>query len=418
MVTQIAHTEYKEWDSMPIFSDEANDNTINLLRGIIACGFETPSEIQSKVVVPMSQGRDIIANANSGTGKTGAFTIGSLSRIDPTLNKPQIVVISPNHELAQQTDVVIKSIGEFMAIKTELCIGKSVSVEENKYNLSKGRHIIVATPGRLLQLLREKSFDLSYVKVVVLDEADRLLSGEFSGDICGILKTLQDVERPQKLQVGIFSATMSPLTFEMIRPYVTDPFSVVLEKEQLTLEGINQYFYEINAGDSRDKQLQEKAAVIEIIHSVKQISQTIIYVNNVDTGLKLHELLRGCGLETALIHGRLSPSERESIIMKFRKCDPRILITTDLLSRGFNSQHVSLVINVDIPFIFKQKTSEIDEDRIAEYLHRIGRSGRYGRRGVAINLVGNKSESFRLQRIAEFYGKEIAPLPDNLESVL
>lgn len=420
-------TIYKEFEDMPLFQDGKN---LQLLAGILRHGFEKPSTIQQKVIVPLSTGRNVIAQSQSGTGKTGSFVIGCLSRLDPSVPHVQIIIMAHTHELAQQICSVLVSIGTDLlkSDKVELCVGKRVAVEENIRRIDRGAQVLVGTPGRICDLVSrvsrtgKKLIDPQHVKVVILDEADRLLSFKFNEEISDIVNALDDSRRrSEPLQLGIFSATLPPEEREALE-YARDlcganrPIEILIPVPELSLEGIAQYYYDFNGADSRDV-FREKVQLISILHEDIVIPQCIIYVNSAKTADMLQEELRIRELNTQCIYGSMSPRERMDITDRFRRSEIRVLISTDLLSRGFDVQQISLVINFDLPYVTDRRTGDIDQEKMAEYLHRIGRSGRFGRKGLAINFVATDGEMARLREIERYYGTDIRLLPNDVASL-
>lgn len=428
---------YGEFEDMPIFQDENNERAINLLRGIIAYGFEKPSVIQQKAIVPLALGRNVIGQSQSGTGKTGAFVIGSLMKYDPEDPHVQLIYVAHTRELAQQIIHVIENIGEKLLKKgttVELCVGQLVCVTENIEHIRNGTcQIIVGTPGRISDLVsrtitdkksgqKQRLVDPAHVRMIILDEADCLLSQGFYDGIADIVRYLDDPEyRQDYLQIGIFSATISDEILQTARalcmpgPQRDDdpraPVEVLVPVEQLTLEGIEQYYWNL---DSRpNAAFSDKVDFIIAVNGLRVIPQCIIYVNKKDTAEQLCHVLNDRGLDSRYIYGKMSPSDRMATIAAFRKGMTRILVSTDLLSRGLDIQQIAMVINFDLPYVL-EKNSDINKERMAEYLHRIGRSGRFGRKGLAINLISNVSEKYRLEKIEEYYGTEIKQLPDQI----
>lgn len=409
---------YKSFDDMPIFN---NVNGLKLLQGIMSHGFVNPSIIQQKAIVPLATGGDMIAQAQSGTGKTGTFVIGTLSQIDFTKNIPQAIIIVHTRELAEQVASVTRAIGCKLGALVTICIGKTNSVDENIMEIQKGCHVIVGTPGRIEDLIKRRAFRLNAVSTLVMDEADKLLSGGFITQIDNIISAIDNAaSRETRLQVAIFSATLPEATVKLAASITREPTIILVPQEELSLDGIKQYKVEADGGRNS---FAYKADLILRINEVKTIPQCIIYVNNVDSAERLHHFLTENELETCVIHGKINDAERHSIIKDFRAGRGRILISTDLLSRGFDSQHVMLVINFDLPRVMHKDYRNdmcrivVDEDRISEYIHRIGRSGRYGRKGIAINFVTSPSERACLHEIENYYGIKCEELPTDLENV-
>jgi superfamily II DNA/RNA helicase len=422
---------YDEFDTMPLF-DNPSDNAIKLLQGILGYGFEKPSVIQQTAIMTIADGHNMIGQAHSGTGKTGAFVIGSLAQYNPENKHVQFIFIAHTHELAQQIISVIRDIGSrlFTPETVELCVGQCVSVDQNIENIRKGKcHILVGTPGRICDLVERTLringkmiplIDPRHVQTVIIDEADKLLSLKFEDKINSIICCLDDPKvRDRSLQIGIFSATLSETDLECARSLCVPnrgdlenwredpraPVEILVPLEKLTLDGIEQYYYNLDSPPRES--FNDKVRFIRIMNEIRVVPQCIIYVNGQETARNLSRALYEQGLETRCIYGKMLPSERLAITTEFRKGSIRILVATDLLSRGFDVQQVSLVINFDIPYVTDRNTGGINEDSMAEYLHRIGRSGRFGRKGLAINLVSNFNEMNRVDKIREYYKTDI-----------
>jgi translation initiation factor 4A len=363
-----------------------------LLRGIYANGFEKPSAIQTKAIKPLITGRDIIAQAQSGTGKTGTFLIGSLQRVDLSLIKPQVVVLAPNRELAIQIHTVMKSISNFLNIKSALLIG-GVTISNNFKVLDEGVQFIVGTPGRVYDMIKRYALKTNDIKSFILDEADEMLSRGFKDQIYEIFQYV-----PKETQICIFSATLPPQALEVTEKFMNNPLQILVKKEELTLEGIQQYYLGL-------EQESWKIATLIDLYDKLSISQSIIFANSRRKAEYIKEQLMLQDHVVHYIHGEMSQDDRNDVMEKFRLGQIRILISTDIIARGIDIQQVSIVINYDIP-----KYREV-------YIHRIGRSGRYGRKGTAINFVTDK-EYQHLRDIMEFYQTDIQPLPENIKDLI
>ena len=428
---------YKEFEDMPLFQS-GSDTAIKILQGLLEYGFETPSEIQQTAIVPLCQGRSLIAQAQSGTGKTGTFVIGSLQSLEMDCPHVQVIIVTPVHELATQTYHVLLEIGKRLITtdNVELCIGKQVSVEQNIININAGKtRVLSGTPGRILHLVKHKIrgdflIPRRFVKLVVLDEADRLLSDKSANEVIEIVERLDDPrERKDVLQLGIFSATFNKTeTLDTARrlclpdydsnvsdwtanPYA--PVQILLQPAQLTLDGIAQYYYEIECEDER-KSFIDKVAFIDALNAEHIIPVCMIYVNTANTAERLKDELNARGMACDCIYGNMPPKRRLEVTRSFRKLETKILISTDLLARGFDVQQIVLVINFDLPFVHDRRMGAVNPDKVADYLHRIGRSGRFGRKGVSINLVATTADMDRMKIIEQYYGVKVEPLPDNI----
>lgn len=377
--------DYASFDDMGISDD--------ILRGIYSYGFELPSAIQRKAIVPMIEGKELLAQAQSGTGKTGAFSIGTLQRVDPRIKKCQALLISPTRELAQQTHRVITNIGSNIeGLNIALCIGGTkISSDELRR-----AHILIGTPGRIIHILKERRtpYDL---KVVVFDEADKLMEDLFEDQTKDIVRyTTKDT------QICFFSATYSYDTIQNIKETILDENSVFIQvkKENLTLDGISQFYIEINSEDWKFDTLCD-------IYDRLLITQTIIFVNGKKRGEHLVQRLIEDNHSARLIHGDLSTEERCSIMTDFKSGAIRVLVSTDLLGRGIDVQQVSIVINYDIP------------NNKEQYIHRIGRSGRFGRKGVAINFLTKSEQDQRnMNDIIKYYNTVIEPMPMDISNLI
>jgi len=376
------------------WEDENLNLNEKLLRGIYSFGFEKPSPIQSKALYSFiknkykNRARDIIAQAQSGTGKTGLFVIGSLQMIDPENKSPQIIILAPTHELAEQTYNVACSISTYLDINSCLLVG-GTSIHSNKKILNtENPQLIVGTPGRIHDMIRRKILKVNEIKTIVIDEADEMLSQGFKEQMYKIFNFLNN-----NIQIGLFSATMPDELNGMINQIMQSPTKILVKAENLTLQGIAQYY--INIHDDA-----QKYETLKDIFQGLSISQAIIYCNSVSRVNDLEEAMTQDNFPVKKIHGKMLDKERKEIFKQFKSGGCRVLITSDLFSRGIDVQQVSIVINFDIP---RNENT---------YLHRIGRSGRWGRKGIAINFQ-TKYDSNRLTKFAAFYQTEIREMPSD-----
>lgn len=361
---------------------------IELLRGIFNYGFETPSAIQKKTILPIIEGRDIIAQSQSGTGKTGAFSIGALAKVDPTKNETQVIVIAHTHELVNQIKTVIGELSSSMDVRVKTLIG-GTSVNEDMSELKTNTpHIVVGCTGRIFDMIKRRALNISFVKLCILDEADELLSAGFKDNIYNILQYL-----PKSMQIALFSATMPDQMLKLTEKFMREPVSIILKPEQLNLEGIEQFYIAV----MNDR---EKFDVLKILFGKLTLSQTIIYVNTVNRVIHLCDTMNKEGFSVCCIHSNMTKAERSEIITNFRKGKFRVLISSNLTARGIDIQQVNTIINFDIC-----RSTET-------YLHRIGRSGRFGRKGVAVNLV-SRMDLECMRNIETKYGINMQELPTN-----
>jgi translation initiation factor 4A len=359
-----------------------------LLRGIYSYGFEKPSAIQQRAIVPFVKGGDLIAQAQSGTGKTGAFTIGTLQRMDFDKRVCQALILSPTRELAVQTQQVVSHIGDYLSGSKPFVhtfVG-GTRVADDVQKLQAGEVIVaVGTPGRVFDVIKRGALRTENLKVLVLDEADEMLSQGFSEQIYEIFKFL-----PKDVQVALFSATMPTDVLDLTQKFMRNPTRILVKKEALTLEGIKQFYVAVE----EDFKLE---TLMDLYDSVS-IAQSVIFCNSRRKVDWLADQLNKKEFTVSFMHAEMPKGEREKVMATFRSGSSRVLITTDLLSRGIDVQHVSIVINFDLP------------SNRESYLHRIGRSGRYGRKGVAINFVTNRDVQ-TLKDLESFYHTQIDELP-------
>ena len=362
------------------------------MKGIYAYGFETPSAIQRKAIVPFVTGRDLIAQSQSGTGKTATFVIGMLQQLDPKDKHLQAVILAPTRELAKQIYTVVQALNDYTKYEVKMVIG-GMRRSKYSYDYDDEYQIMVGTPGRISDMIGKRLADTRHLKVLIMDEADEMLSQGFREQMVKILNGI-----PEEAQVGLFSATIPPEMIKITKKFMNKPLQILVKNSEVTLEGIKQYYVVIDSED-------DKFECLCALYSTIRITQSIIYVNHKSTVSWLSKNLREHDFTVACISGGMTSEERNDIMEKFVKGDTRILISTDLLSRGIDVQQVSLVLNYDIPY---------DKET---YVHRIGRSGRYGRKGVAINFVSNKDYK-KFKAIIDHYETTIEELPSDIGSLI
>jgi superfamily II DNA/RNA helicase len=375
--------EINSFDELDIDSD--------ILRGIYAYGFEKPSPIQKKAIKPIIAGRDIIAQAQSGTGKTATFSIGALSMVDLKENNTQVLVLSPTRELTTQTAKVMSSIGSMMdGLRVQTLFGGS-SVEEHSSFLKKSSpHIICGCPGRVYDMIRRDNITTKKIKLIILDEADEMLSSGFKEQVYNIFQYFNN-----DVQIALFSATLSEQITPIINKLMRNPVRITMKAEMLTLEGISQFYVAVE--DDRQKYL-----ILKDTFSAISVSQCIIYCNSVKRVADLFEAMSEDGFPVCCIHSSMDTKERDRAFTDFKSGSCRVLISSNVTSRGIDIQQVSTVINFDIP------------KDIHTYLHRIGRSGRWGRKGVGINFITRRDVS-KLKEIEEYYACQINEMPSNFK---
>lgn len=378
--------------------DEVVDNFDNmnlkaeLLRGIYAYGFERPSAIQQRAIIPVLKTRDVIAQAQSGTGKTATFSISILQSIDLSLKQTQALILAPTRELAQQIQKVVIALGDYMNIECHACVG-GTAVRDDMKILQDGVHIVVGTPGRVYDMINRRALKTDSVKIFCLDEADEMLSRGFKDQIYEVFQHL-----PQDTQVVLLSATMPADVLEVSKKFMRDPIRILVKRDELTLEGIKQFYIAV------EKEEWKLDTLCDLYETVT-ITQAVIFCNSRRKVDWLTDKLTAREFTVSAMHGDMDQKQRELIMKEFRSGSSRVLITTDLLARGIDVQQVSLVINYDLP------------NNRENYIHRIGRGGRFGRKGVAINFC--TTDDVRMLRdIEQFYNTQIEEMPMNVADLI
>ncbi|VDO95541.1 unnamed protein product [Soboliphyme baturini] len=358
-----------------------------LIQGIYAYGFSKPSAIQQRAIKPVIKGRDVIAQAQSGTGKTATFAIGILQTLDTQIRETQTLVLSPTRELAVQIQKVVLALGDYMNVQCHACIG-GTNVGEDIRKLDYGQHVISGTPGRVFDMIRRRSLRTRAIKMLVLDEADEMLNKGFKEQIYDVYRYL-----PPGTQVVLISATLPHEILEMTSKFMTEPVRILVKRDELTLEGIRQFFVAVEREEWKFDTLCD-------LYDTLTITQAVIFCNTRRKVDWLSEKMREANFTVSAMHGDMEQKDRDRIMKEFRAGQSRVLISTDVWARGLDVPQVSLVINYDLP-----NNREL-------YIHRIGRSGRFGRKGVSINFV--KSDDIRILRdIEQYYSTQIDEMPMN-----
>ena len=377
-----------------------------LLRGIYAYGFEHPSPIQQRAIAPIMAGRDVVVQAQSGTGKTATFVIGALARIDVTVPITQVLVLSPTRELTTQTGEVFSRLGcmfKSVTDKQELlrvqCVfgGMGGTSSSSSSSFARGEkvakpHVVCGCPGRVLDMMKRKELLVDDMRVIVFDEADELFSSGFDDQVRAIVRIL-----PDTLQVVVVSATLSEYTHGIINKLVRHPVRISVLKEALTLEGIKQYYIRMHDDTEKYETLKE-------LYKFLTMNQSIIYCNSIRRVTRLHKLMADELYPVCCIHSDMTQHERQQSFQQFKQGQKRVLISSDVTARGIDVQQVSVVINYDVP------------KSVDTYLHRIGRSGRWGRKGVAINFV-TEDEQHRIRAVEEHFATHVEELPVTIDAV-
>ncbi|KAF4971526.1 hypothetical protein FSARC_1662 [Fusarium sarcochroum] len=374
----------ERFDAMALNSD--------LLRGVYTYGFENPSAVQQRAIMPMIEGHDVIAQAQSRTGKTAAFSISILQRIDPSQKACQALVLAPTRELAQQIHKVVVDVGEFMNIECHACKGPA-SLREDTKALENGPQVVIGTPGRIWDMIQGGVLRTDSTKIFVLDEADELLSRGFTDQIDDIFPLL-----PHSTQVVLVSATIPQDVLAVITKFKRDFVYIVVKKDEPTLEGIKQFYI---AAEKEEYKLD----ILSQMHETIGIFQAIIFCSTRRKVEWLADKLATRDFIVSAMHGDMDAIQRCGIMEGFRSGSSRILIATDLLARGIDVQQVSLVINFDLP---------AHRDK---YTYRVGWGGQSGRKGVAINLV-TANDMLTIREIEQFYSTQIEEMPVNVAGEL
>lgn len=371
------------WDDIPNIGND-------LLRGIFSYGYETPSSIQQKAIAPLCEGKDLIAQAQSGTGKTGCFVIGSLMRLDVNDPHTQVLIISPTRELSIQTKGVVDSLGAMMSgLTSQLLVGGTSSVDDAQQLLENSPHVVVGCPGRIHDMIRRRALEMNTIKVVIVDEADEMLSQEFQEQIHNIFDHLNN-----DVQYCLFSATLPPTVLDIANTFMRDPVRITVKSEELTLEGIDQYYVAIESDIHKFEALKD-------LYNTFSMSQCVIYANSVRRVEDLYNAMVVDNFAVSRIHSNMTKEERNRSYTEFKNGATRVLISSNVTARGIDVQQVSTVVNFDIPW------------DVHTYLHRIGRSGRWGRKGMGINFVTPRDIQ-RVREIERYYHTEIRELPASI----
>ena len=383
----MTNVENNENDEIIESWDQIDDIKESLLRGIYSYGFENPSPIQKKAILPMINKKDIVAQAQSGTGKTGAFTVSTLQIINTNLNNSQALIMAPTRELAMQILEVIKALGDHDEnLITQLLVG-GTSIDQDIYNLKNNTpHIIVGCPGRVHDMMKRNHIKNKDIKLIILDEADEMLCVGFKEQVYNIFQYLN-----KDVQVGLFSATLPSEINALTDKFMRDPVKILVKSEMLTLEGITQYYVALEDDN-------QKFCALKDLFNTISMSQCIIYCNSVKRVQDLYDAMVKENYPVCCIHSNMEKEERTESYKEFKTGKFRVLISSNVTARGIDIQQVSTVINFDI------------SKDVHTYLHRIGRSGRWGRKGVGINFITKRDVKI-LKIIEKHYSTQIEELP-------
>jgi len=358
-----------------------------LLMGIFEKGFEKPSPIQEEAIPKLLLGNNVLARAKNGTGKTAAFIIPVLDKVDVAKQYIQAVILIPTRELALQTSAIVKELGKHIKIEVVATTG-GTNLRDDILRLMSPVHVIVGTPGRIDDLAGKNAADLSKVQILIMDEADKLLSPEF----LPVVESLVNRCAPTR-QLGLFSATY-PNAVKAFKEQFMPDCTIINLMEELTLLGITQYYAFVEE--------KKKVACLHTLFSRLEINQSIIFCQTVSRVELLAKKITDLGYSCFYIHAKMTQQDRNRVFHEFRNGATRHLVTSDLVARGIDIQSVNVVINFDFP-----KTPET-------YLHRIGRSGRFGHLGLAVNLI-TYEDRHNLYTIETALGTEIQPIPATID---
>ncbi len=363
----------------------------DILTTLDELGYESPSPIQEQAIPELLAGHDVIGQAQTGTGKTAAFGLPLLQYLDPASDETQAIVLTPTRELCIQVTQALRSYAEHLDINVVAVFG-GTSVREQAARVRSKAHVIVATVGRMKDLISRGALVLTGTRYVVLDEADEMLDLGFIEDVERILRMC-----PNGRQTMLFSATMPPPIARLAETYMYDPVTISITPKKLTVDAIEQAFVEVNAKDKTDR-------LIEVLKA-EEPEQAIVFCRTKIGTARLDRTLRDRGIQAKALHGDMSQGQRDGVMISFKEHKSPLLVATDVAARGLDIEHVTHVINFDLP-----NNSEI-------YVHRIGRTGRVGRTGRAITFVTPKErdEIERIEREVKTTIGEWEPPEERLE---
>jgi len=364
-----------------------------LLRSIVDAGFEHPSEVQHETIPQAVLGGDIVCQAKSGMGKTAVFVLATLHQLNAEDDKVGCLVLCHTRELAFQIAHEYERFSKYLpSVKTAVFYG-GVNVKSNREILKNDcPHVVVGTPGRILQLARDKDLKLDSVKHFVLDECDRVLES------LDMRRDIQEIFRltPHEKQVMLFSATLSKEIRPVCKKFCQDPMEIYVDDEtKLTLHGLQLYYCKL-AEAEKNRKLNDLLDVLEF-------NQVVIFVSKVARAKELNRLLTECNFPSICIHGGQKQEERISKYKSFKDFNARILVATDLFGRGIDIERVNVVINYDFP------------DDSDQYLHRVGRAGRFGTKGIAISFISSEADQGILEKVQSRFEVNIPELPDEID---
>lgn len=344
----------------------------------------------------------MIGQSQSGTGKTAAFVLTMLSRVDFSKNKTQAICLAPSRELARQIMSVVVAMGKFTPVQTEYAIKDNLPKDVTRITA----HIVVGTPGTMIDLLRRKVIDSSEIKVFVLDEADNMLDQDGLSD--QTLRVKNMLPRQPSPQIILFSATFPDHVRNFANKFAPNANKIELQKEELSVEGIRQFYM-----DCRDA--EHKYDILVSLYQLLTIGQSIIFCQHRHTADRIAQRMVAEGHKVASLHGAKDAAERDSVIDSFREGREKVLITTNVIARGIDILQVNMVVNYDLPLMNERGSQHSSDSRpdIETYIHRIGRTGRFGRKGISVNFVHDQRTWQQMEEIEKVLGKKIIRIETN-----
>jgi len=365
-----------------------------LLRAIVDCGFEHPSEVQHECIPQAILGTDVLCQAKSGMGKTAVFVLACLQQIDASEKAVKTLVICHTRELAYQIKHEFDRFAKyFQDVKTGVVYGGTPIAKDKEMFKEACPQVLIGTPGRILALLRDKDLKLDKISQFVLDECDKCL------DKLDMRKDIQQIfmETPKKKQVMMFSATMTAEIRALCKKFMQDPHEIRVDEEsKLTLHGLLQYYVKLSE--------KEKNRKLNDLLDALEFNQVVIFVKSVQRAIALDKLLVECNFPSIAIHSGLNQEERINRYKQFKEFQKRILVSTDLFGRGIDIERVNIVINYDMP------------DESDSYLHRVGRAGRFGTKGLALTFVATDEDAEVLKKVQERFEVNIGEMPSQIDT--
>ena len=374
---------------------EALSLSPELLKGVYAMGYQKPSKIQATALPLLMHNppRNFIGQSQSGTGKTAAFVLSLLSRVDPTRQATQAIVLAPTRELAHQILSVVKNMAQFTKITSTHALKDSVA-----RGTSVTDHVIVGTPGTIQDLLRRRAIQPTHVNMFVIDEADVMLDRQGMGDQTIRVKQFL----PKQCQIVLFSATYRDDVRQFAERVVPHADMISLKREELSVDAIKQLYLDCQQSNV------DRYQILCDIYGLCNIGQSIIFVERRATADQISQRMKADGHQVTVIHGGLDPEERDRIFNSYRTGETKVLITTNVMARGIDVLDVNLVINYDLPTAHTANYDKHNPQPDYEtYLHRIGRTGRFGRRGISINFVWDDRSRKLNELISAYFGRDI-----------